>query len=125
MGEYGDVYRRLRKKANKSIPTVLKELNNMGIKLTASALYNYENNTRAASADILLALCQIYDCHNIMEEFANVKPDYSIPSEDEWNIIKKFRALDERGRNNVLDTLEREFSYTEEAKKGRKDEDLA
>lgn len=118
MRKFGDVYKRLRKESGKSIPDVLEELSQMGINITTSALYNYENNTRAASADILLALCQIYGCRNILEEFANVEPDYSVPSDEEWKLISKFRALDERGRNNVLDTLEREYSYTDEAKKG-------
>ena len=30
----------------------------------------------------------------------------------EWELIKKYRELDERGKQAVQDTLDREFSYT-------------
>ena len=125
MDKYGDIFKRLRKKSKKSVTVVISELNHMGISITASALYNYENNTRAASAEILLALCQIYGCTNVLEEFANIPPDYSIPTDEEWTMIEKYRALDSRGQQSVLDTLEREYSYTEEAKKGNSERDFA
>lgn len=31
----------------------------------------------------------------------------------EWELIKKFRVLDERGKQTVIDTINREYSYTE------------
>ena len=125
MEKYGSVYKQLRKQSNKTTAEVVEELKAMGINITISALYNYENNIRAASADILLALCRIYDCRNILEAFTGIEPDYSKPTDEEWHLIEKFRALDARGQNNVQELLDREYSYTEEAKKGSKEEDFA
>lgn len=125
MEKYGDVYKSLRRKSGKTIAEVVDTLGDMGINITASALYNYENNIRAASAEVLLALCKIYKCNNILEVFGGLEPDYSKPSDEEWEIIRKFRALDDRGKINVVDLLEREYSFTEEAKKGSIEEDFA
>ena len=125
MEKCGDVFKRLRKKAKMSVADSINALNEMGIKLTPSALYNYENNTRAASADMLLALCIIYGCTNILEEFANIPPDYSIPTDEEWEIIEKYRALDSKSQEAVTLLLNHEYSYTQEAKKGNSESDLA
>ena len=125
MEKYGSIYKQLRKKANKTTADVIEELKAMGINITASALYNYENNIRAASADILLALCLIYDCRNVLEVFTGLQPEYSKPTDEEWQIIEKFRALDARGQTNVKELLEREYSYTKDSKKGSKEEDFA
>lgn len=45
---------------------------------------------------------------------ANVNPRKGVfeLTEDERALLEKYRALDERGRNAVDDTLEREYSYT-------------
>lgn len=45
---------------------------------------------------------------------ANVTPRKEIfeLTEEERELIEKYRALDERGRNAVDDTLDREYSYT-------------
>ena len=125
MEKYGSVYKQLRKKANKTTAQVIEELKAMGINITASALYNYENDIRAASADILLALCLIYDCRNVLEVFTGLQPEYSKPTDEEWQLIEKFRALDARGQLNVKELLEREYSYAENSKKGSKEEDFA
>lgn len=55
--------------------------------------------------------CQIMGWTNTDENRHNI-------SNYEFQIIEKFRVLDERGRNNVLDTLDREYSYAVSTKKG-------
>ena len=113
MEKYGDVLKRLRKKSKLKVRDVIYELNNMGIVLSPSALYNYENNTRAVGADVLLALCQIYKCTNILGAFSDMPVDYSVPTDEEWELIEKYRALDSRGKSAVIETLNREFDYIE------------
>lgn len=111
MEKYGDVLKRLRKKSKKKVKDVISELGALGIDLTPSALYNYESNTRTASADVLLALCQIYGCTNVLGEFSDAPIDYSIPTDEEWDIIEKYRKLDTRGKSIVMDILNREFEF--------------
>lgn len=105
----GTILRELRKKSKLSVQDVLKKLKELGEEIQQPTLYAYENNTRAASADMLLALCQIYDCNNILETFANVEPDYSVPDDEEWKLIEKYRKLDNHGKEVVSSVLNMEF----------------
>lgn len=120
----GTILKELRKNSNLSVQDVLTKLRAFGEEIQAPTLYAYENNTRAASADMLLALCQIYDCNNILETFSGVKPDYSIPSDDEWIVIEKYRQLDGIGQNHVNSVLGWELERTQAAQEqsGRIDE---
>lgn len=118
MKKTGTILKELRKKSNLSVQDVLVKLKSYGEEIQAPTLYAYENNTRAASADMLLALCQIYKCNNILETFASIETDYSIPDDTEWEIIEKYRSLDSFGRDTISLILDREAervkSITEE-----------
>lgn len=114
---FGANLRKLRLRENLSVKEVIEKLNGYGHDITDKTLYSYENDKRAASADMFIALCRIYKCNNILETFAGMNPDYSIPDDTEWNIIEKYRVLDEHGKEMVDFTLlkewERVSSYTE------------
>ena len=107
---FGETLRSLREREKLSVKTVINELKKYGQDITDKTLYSYENNKRAASADMLLALCQIYNCNNILETFAGIKPDYSIPDDNEWKIIEKYRMLDAHGKDMVDTVLDKEYS---------------
>lgn len=112
----GNVLRELRKKSGLSIQDVLEKLKDFGEDIQQPTLYAYENNTRAASADMLLALCQIYNCKNILETFSDVNPDYSIPDDFEWKIIEKYRFIAEHSPEGaaIVDTiLDREYTIAD------------
>ncbi len=105
----GSTLRFLREREKMSIKEVIAELQKYGRDITDKTLYSYENDKRAASADMFLALCQIYRCTNVLETFADFKPDYSIPDDSEWRIIEKYRELDTHGKEMVDFTLEKEW----------------
>lgn len=105
---FGETLRSLRERKKMSVKTVIEELRRYGQDITDKTLYSYENDKRAASADMLLALCQIYECNNILEAFAGIKPDYSIPDDFEWKLIEKYRDLDDHGKEMVDFVLDRE-----------------
>ena len=105
----GSTLRFLREREKMSVKEVIVELQKYGQEITDKTLYSYENDKRAASADMLLALCQIYRCTNILETFADFKPDYSIPDDSEWRIIEKYRELDAHGKEMVDFALEKEW----------------
>lgn len=110
---FGETLRSLRERQKLSVKTVIEELKKYGQDITDKTLYSYENDKRAASADMLLALCQIYNCNNILETFAGIKPDYSIPDDFEWKMIEKYRSLDSHGKEMVDLVLKKEYERWE------------
>lgn len=106
---FGETLRSLREREKLSVKAVIEELKKYNQDITDKTLYSYENDKRAASADMLLALCQIYNCSNILETFAGIAPDYSIPDDQEWKIIEKYRSLDPHGQDMVDTVLVKEY----------------
>ena len=47
-------------------------------------------------------------CHNSKK---SIKEDYHVSAE-EYNLIKKYRLLDERGKESVDDTIDREYKHS-------------
>lgn len=114
--EMGSTLRELRERENLTIKDVISELDKRGISISDKALYSYESGKRAASADMFLALCEIYKCNNILEIFSNVEVDYSVPTDAEWVIIEKYRSLDPVGRDLVDHVLKVESGRSETLK---------
>lgn len=105
---FGSTLRALREREKLSIKEVIERLKEYNLNIIDKTLYSYESDKRAASADMLLALCQIYKCNNILETFAGIRPDYSIPTDSEIEHIKKYRSLDPHGQQTVDIILDRE-----------------
>lgn len=120
---FGATLRALREREKLSVRNVIDELKRYNQVITDKTLYSYENDKRAASADMLIALCQIYKCNNILETFAGFEPDYSIPDDTEWKIIEKYRNLDSHGTEMVDMVLESEYKRVE--KYGKVQEETA
>ena len=105
----GATLRSLREKSGLSVKEVIKLLKQYDFEISDKTLYSYESGKRAMSGDMLLALCRIYKCNNILETFADIEVDYEIPDEHEWNVIKKYRTLDAHGKEMVDFTLDKEY----------------
>ena len=111
---FGETLRSLREREKLSVKEVIEKLKMYGLNITDKTLYSYESDKRASSADMLLALCQIYNCNNILETFAGLEPDYSIPDDSEWKLIEKYRLLDSSGKNTVDAVIEQEIERSKE-----------
>lgn len=111
---FGETLRSLREREKLSVKEVVEKLKEHGLDITDKTLYSYESDKRASSADMLLALCQIYNCSNILETFAGLEPDYSIPDDAEWKLIEKYRSLDSAGKNTVDAVIEQEIERSKE-----------
>lgn len=105
----GETLKDLRKKTNLTAKDVSLKLKDMGYAISDKTLSGYENGIRMPNADVFMALCRIYNCKNILEIFSFIKADYSIPTDEEWMIIERYRGLDDHGREMVDFTLRKEW----------------
>lgn len=116
---FGTVLKELRKKKKLTAKTVSKKLQDMGYSISDKTLSGYETGIRMPNADVFMALCQIYECKNILEIFSFVKAEYSVPTDDEWKIIEKYRFVSENSLDgiNIIDTiLNREYAIAKQLK---------
>lgn len=109
----GNTLKELRKKENLTAKDVSAKLKDMGYAISDKTLSGYENGIRMPNADVFMALCQIYNCKNILQMFSFVKADYSIPTDDEWDIIEKYRILDRHGKEIIDFVLKKEAERME------------
>lgn len=71
----------------------------MGIELSEKTLYGYEKGIRMPNADMLIYLCQIYRCSDIMSAFTGKSEEgLTYP---EMQMIENYRSLDSHGRSHV------------------------
>ena len=110
----GEVLKELRKKKNLTAKNVSDRLKDMGYSISDKTLSGYETGIRMPNANVFMALCQIYDCRNILEMFSFVKAEYSIPTDDEWGMIEDYRSLDDFGKEHIDYELKRECERVKE-----------
>lgn len=112
----GTVLKELRKKKKLTAKETTDELLSMGYEISEKTISGYETGIRMPNADIFMALCKIYDCKNILEMFSFINADYSIPTDEEWDIIEKYRLITKHSPDgaSVVDTvLDREYAVAE------------
>lgn len=106
----GATLRSLRERSDFSVKEVVELLKEYDFRISDKTLYSYESGKRAMSGDMLLTLCRIYKCNNILETFGDVEADYEIPDDYEWDIIQKYRNLDAYGKKAVDSILSIEYA---------------
>ncbi len=108
MNDIGSILKRLREQNGLKGNEVIDKLKDLGIEISAKTLYGYESGRNSTNADMFLALCKIYKCQNIMETFSDSVDDILFTN-NEWNIIEKYRVLDKHGKKMVDFTLNEEW----------------
>lgn len=103
----GNKLRELREKSGLTVKDVINELRRFDITISEKTLYGYESGKNSTNADMFLALCQIYNCKNVIGEFSD-SADEILFTNDEWNIIEKMRGIDGYGRETICMMLDRE-----------------
>ena len=104
----GKTLKQLRITSKKSVAEIITELEqNYGFKLAQSTLYGYENNHSNPNIDIFLALCMIYNCNDILYTFGytDKQQNFTPPSQEDEQILKKYHSLPPSGRNVILGAL--------------------
>lgn len=102
----GNKLRDLRNRTGLSVEETIEQLHHFDIYISSSALYNYEKGTRSVDVATFLALCMVYRCDNILDEFTDYDYVIQIPTNQELRLLEKIRELDSRGRAllyNILD----------------------
>ena len=83
------------------------------INVTKGAIGNYENGTSSPRDTILIALMKALDidANFLFQDVVPIKPSMSL-TPPETALIKKYRALDGRGRRAVDAAADNEYSQT-------------
>ena len=105
MKNIGDTLKKLREENGMTRKEAADKLKDLGIDISDKTLYGYESGRNSANADMFLALCKIYKCNNIMGTFSETIEDILFTN-NEWNIIEKYRSLDDPGRSHVDSVLD-------------------
>lgn len=112
----GNKLRELREKNNLTVKDVVNELKKFDITISEKTLYGYESGKNSTNADMFLALCQIYNCKNVIGEFSD-SADEILFTNDEWNIIEKIRKIDDYGKETISMMLDREIERSSQIKR--------
>lgn len=95
----------LRKRTDMTAKDASVALKEHGIDISAKTIYGYESGISSPNADVFIALCRIYKCRNIMDEFSDSADVFFTNSE--WNIIEKYmRNLNHEGQQKLIDYAE-------------------
>ncbi len=115
MKNIGDTLKKLREENGMTRKDAADKLKSLGIDISDKTLYGYESSRNSANADMFLALCKIYKCNNIMGTFSETVEDILFTN-NEWNMVEKYRSLDPHGQQTVDYILDRELERTTQAK---------
>lgn len=105
--EFSDKLKNLRLKAGYSQKNVYEHFN-----IPQSTFSSWEIGKSEPSGEMLLKLCEFYKC-DLMKEFSS---DNNLTYK-EWDIIEKYRSLDDFGKDTVNIIMERELNRTENINK--------
>jgi len=104
----GTTLRKLRENANlsaKDVSDILKS--EFSIDMNHRTLFNYEKGRSSPDVDRFLTLCMIYNCNDILYTFGytDKQQNFTPPSREDEQILKKYHALPPSGRNLILGAL--------------------
>ncbi len=104
--EFSNKLKNLRIKAGYSQKNVYEHFN-----IPQSTFSSWEVGKSEPSGEMLLKLCEFYKC-DLMKEFSS---DNNL-SYKEWDIIEKYRLIDDFGKETVNIIIERELDRTKNIK---------
>lgn len=77
------------------------------IDMNYRTLFNYEKGRSSPDIDRFLALCKIYNCRDVLFEFGytDIKEIFSIHNSEEKEVLEKYQALPEDGKDVIRGAL--------------------
>lgn len=109
----GNKLRDLRNRTGLTVEEVIEQLHHFNVYISSSALYNYEKGIRSVDVSTFLALCMVYRCDNVLDEFTDCDYVVHIPTNQEFQLLEKIRELDSRGRALLYNILDFELKQKE------------
>lgn len=79
--------------------------------VTVGAISNYENEVSSPKEPILFKIMEVLECdaNYLFQDAVKISPMKNNVSIEEYNVIKKYRDLDDHGKEMVDFTLEKEW----------------
>lgn len=89
------------------------------LKISREAYSLYESGRRQINPE---SMCMLADFYSVSVDYLLGRKDVDIESlkDDETALLMKYRELDERGKENVCNIVDLEYSRIPESKKGSK-----
>lgn len=110
MSDVSNLLKSKRKDLGLSVKYVVEQLSLNGIDISDKTFYGWESGHRQPDADTFLALCRIYGINS----FPDVCLQSNNPFSDlEKELIKKYRTLDEYGKEAVSAIIDIEYHRVE------------
>lgn len=83
------------------------------LRITASAIANYENGVSAPKTELLYLLFDALKCdaNYLYQDIIKMDTRFTA-SLSEWDLLHKYRDLDERGRDTVDMVLQKEYDHS-------------
>lgn len=106
---FSSTLRRMREQSGLSVKEVIELLKLDGQDISSKTLYSYESGKRMPSGDMLISLCKIYKCKNILREFDEDTSNVIFTNAD-WELLEKYHYIDDLGRDSVDHILRNEYN---------------
>ncbi len=112
--DFGQALRKMRNDSGKSVSEVSEYLISIGYKAKTVTIYGWERGVSLPSPDALLDMCRFYGVTDILSYFGDApQMGKNNMSQVEKDHLKKYRALDEHGKEVVDTNLELEYKRCE------------
>lgn len=106
----GEVLKKCRLDSGHSVKQISDILISKGFKASEKTIYSWENGNSQPTPDAFLLMCKLYNVTDILKTFGYTDTsaiDISLPEDYEY--IKKYRELDDHGKDMVDTVLQKEF----------------
>ncbi len=100
---FGGYLKAIRMKANKTVSEISAHLEALGYKASVKTIYSWESGNSQPTPSALLDLCRFCEVDDVLTAFGYTA---SAPDKGEETLIKIYRALNDTGKQNLLDQAE-------------------
>lgn len=119
---FSSTLRRMRAQSGLSVKEVIELLKLDGQDISSKTLYSYESGKRMPSGDMLISLCKIYKCKNILREFDEDTSNVIFTNAD-WELLEKYHYIDDLGRDSVDHILKNEYDRKKQTEQQQKNQE--
>lgn len=110
--DIGKTLKKYRAASNISVKQISEILTEKGFKASEKTIYSWEADNSSPTPDALLVMCEVYGINDVLSAFGydNKKTsEKPILTYSETNLVEKYRALDDRGKETVDTILDMEY----------------